>query len=90
MVQDNEFFSDVGLTVNVFYWSYKHSTQDTFFQQYCNPYYYPMLQNDDRLSWYFNSSIVEQTNVWFGGMMLFVRRSSGKPNIPKHTIFVFE
>jgi hypothetical protein len=67
MVEGDDFFADIGLTVDVFHWSCKHSTRDTFHQQYCNPYRYPELQNDDKLSWYFNSSIAEQTNVWFGG-----------------------
>jgi hypothetical protein len=67
MVEGDEFFADIGLTIDVFHWSCKHSTQDRFCQQYCNPYGYPELQNDDGYSWYFNSSIAEQTNVWFGG-----------------------
>ncbi|KAF8219768.1 hypothetical protein L208DRAFT_1337863, partial [Tricholoma matsutake] len=67
MVEGDEFFSDIGLTVDVFHWSCKHLTRDTFCQQHCNPYCYPELQNNDRLSWYFNSSIAEQTNLWFRG-----------------------
>jgi hypothetical protein len=74
MVHDDEFFADIGLTVDMFHWSCKHSTRDTFCQQHCNLYHYPELLNDDRLSWYFNLSIAEQTNVWFGGYTLFVRR----------------
>ena len=67
MVQDDAFFADIGLTVNMFHWSCKHLTHDTFCQQHCNLYRYPELLNDDECSWYFNSSIAEQTNIWFGG-----------------------
>ena len=67
MVEGDEFLADIGLTVDVFHWSCKHLTRDTFCQQYCNPYGYPELQNDNGHSWYFNLSIAEQTNLWFGG-----------------------
>ena len=67
MMEGDDFFADIGLTVDVFHWSCKHSTWDTFCQQYCNPYGYPELQNNVRHSWYFNSLIAEQTDVWFGG-----------------------
>ncbi|KAF8231037.1 hypothetical protein L208DRAFT_1279283 [Tricholoma matsutake] len=65
--QNDEFFADIGLTVDVFHWSCKHLTQDMFCQQHCNPYCYPELQSKDGSGWYFNSSIAEQTNVWIGG-----------------------
>jgi hypothetical protein len=67
MVQGDPFFAEIVLTFDVFHWSCKHSTQDVFCQQYCNPYRYPELQTDDGSGWYFNSSVAEQTNVWVGG-----------------------
>ena len=76
MVEGDNFFADIGLTVDVFHWSCKHSTCDTFCQQYCNLYCYPEVQNDDKLLWYFNSSIAEQTNVWFGGYHAICREMS--------------
>lgn len=66
MVKDDPFFKDIGLTVDVFHFKSKHSEKDLFCQQHCNPTAYPELIADDG-SWFFNSSIAEQTNVWLGG-----------------------
>ncbi|KAI0072001.1 hypothetical protein K474DRAFT_1711971 [Panus rudis PR-1116 ss-1] len=60
------FFDDVGLTVDVFHFKSKHSINDHFCQQYCNPIAYPELR-DEKGNWRFNSSIAEQTNVWLAG-----------------------
>jgi hypothetical protein len=65
MVKDDPFFKEIGPTVDVFFKS-KHSENDLFCQQHCNPVAYPELIADDG-SWFFNSSIAEQTNVWLGG-----------------------
>jgi hypothetical protein len=64
-VQADDFFRDIGLTVDVFHFKSKHSETDLFCQTYCNPAGYPELLSPD--GWYFNSSIAEQTNVWLGG-----------------------
>jgi hypothetical protein len=66
MVKNNPIFKNVGLTVDVFHFTCKHTESDTFCQEHCNPHAYPELLRDDG-GWYFNSSIAEQTNVWLGG-----------------------
>ncbi|KAF8890918.1 hypothetical protein BD779DRAFT_1610685 [Infundibulicybe gibba] len=67
MVKEDPFFDDIGLTIDVFHFNCKHSETDIFCQQHCNPAAYPELASTDGKGWYFNSSIAEQTNVWFGG-----------------------
>ena len=44
----------------------KHKVTDTFCQENCNPAAFPELRRPGG-GWYFNSSIAEQTNVWFAG-----------------------
>ncbi|THU81591.1 hypothetical protein K435DRAFT_693216, partial [Dendrothele bispora CBS 962.96] len=64
-----EFFLDIGLAVDVFHFKSKHKESDTYCGQNCNPYEFPELLYEDRngkLKWYFNTSIAEQTNTWFG------------------------
>ena len=60
------FFDRIGLSVDVFHFDCKHSTADSYCQQYCNPRAFPELRRDDG-SWYFNSSAAEQTNSWIRG-----------------------
>ena len=67
MVQNDPYFKDIGLTVDVFHFKSKHAETDIFCQTNCNPIAYPELLSDDGEGWYFNSSIAEQTNVWLGG-----------------------
>ncbi|KAG1724071.1 hypothetical protein EDB19DRAFT_1897954 [Suillus lakei] len=52
MVHDDPYFQNVGLSVDC--------------QEHCNPAFFDKLKGDDN-TWLFNSSIAEQTNVWFGG-----------------------
>ncbi|KAJ7759415.1 hypothetical protein DFH07DRAFT_1023762 [Mycena maculata] len=59
-------WKDVGMTVNVFHFLNKHAVGHMFCQEHCNPASCPELSNPDK-TWYFNTSIAEQTNVWFGG-----------------------
>jgi hypothetical protein len=67
MVKDSDpYFANIGLSVDVFHFDCKHSEKDTYCQEHCNPAAFPELLNDKK-GWYFNSSIAEQTNVWFGG-----------------------
>lgn len=67
MVKDDAFFNDIGLTVDVFHFTCKHSKTDTFCQENCNPAAFKELIGKDGKGWFFNSSIAEQTNVWLGG-----------------------
>lgn len=60
-------FEHVGLTVDVFHFTCKHSKTDTFCCENCNPAAYPELIGEGKNNWYFNSSIAEQTNCWLGG-----------------------
>ncbi|PBK95017.1 hypothetical protein ARMGADRAFT_1045269 [Armillaria gallica] len=66
-IKDDPDFKNVGLAVDVFHFSCKHSESDTFCQQHCNPIAYPELHGEDGKGWWFNTSIAEQTNVWVGG-----------------------
>ncbi|RXW14191.1 hypothetical protein EST38_g11661 [Candolleomyces aberdarensis] len=69
MVKNDDFFGDIGLTVDIFHFKSKHSVTDQFFQTHCNPANFPELHSTDsengrQVGWYFNSSIAEQTNAW--------------------------
>ncbi len=72
-VRNNPDFENVGLAVDVFHYSCKHSVKDTFCQQNCNPADFPKLRGVDGKGWYFNTSIAEQTNVWLGGFLAICR-----------------
>ncbi|PBK61672.1 hypothetical protein ARMSODRAFT_990642 [Armillaria solidipes] len=69
-VKNDPFFKDIGLTVDVFHFKCKHSEEDKFCQEHCNPYAFPELCGEGGKGWYFNTSIAEQTNMWFGGYHL--------------------
>ncbi|KAF8834036.1 hypothetical protein BDN67DRAFT_915756, partial [Paxillus ammoniavirescens] len=71
-VKDNPFFTDIGLSMDVFHFQCKHSETDTFYQENCNPAAFPELQ-DDNGGWYFNSSACEQVNAWFGNFHSITR-----------------
>ncbi|KAG8916564.1 hypothetical protein FRC01_002991 [Tulasnella sp. 417] len=64
-VKHDPWWDDIGLPVDVFHFKCKHKESDLFCQSYCNPALFPELMDGDE--WRFNSSIAEQTNVWFGG-----------------------
>lgn len=70
-VQNDPWWCDVGLTVDTFHFKCKHKESDVDCQRYCNPADYPELMEGD--TWFFNSSVAEQTNVWFGGYNAIVR-----------------
>ena len=59
------FFKDMGMCVDAFHHKTKHKASDRFCQENCDMRAYPELV-DEHGKYYFNSSIVEQTNVWFG------------------------
>lgn len=52
--------------MDVFHFKSKHSVNDHFCQEHCNPSAYDELL-DDEGNWVFNTSIAEQNNVWVGG-----------------------
>jgi hypothetical protein len=58
--------------VDVFHFKCKHKEADKFCGQHCNPALFPQLQTSDG-KWTFNSSVAEQTNVWFGRFQPIVR-----------------
>ncbi|THU97981.1 hypothetical protein K435DRAFT_661838 [Dendrothele bispora CBS 962.96] len=63
------FFQDIGLAVDVFHFKCKHSEKDEYCGSECNPWKFPELMyvnENGEACWYFNTSIAEQTNVWFG------------------------
>jgi hypothetical protein len=66
-VKQDPFFHDVALTVDVFHFTSKHSREDRFCRENCDPSAYPELLGEGNKRWYFNSSIAEQTNSWLGG-----------------------
>lgn len=59
------FFEGMGMCVDAFHHRTKHKASDTLCQERCNMRAYPELLRDDG-TYYFNSSVAEQTNVWFG------------------------
>ncbi|KAF7323566.1 hypothetical protein MKEN_00576900 [Mycena kentingensis (nom. inval.)] len=71
--QQWRWFADVGMSVDVFHFLHKHSAGHVFCNENCNPILFPEMLADDGVSWYFNTSIAEQTNVWFGGYHAMLR-----------------
>ena len=67
MVKNDPAFKDIGLTVDVFHFKCKHSENDVFCQENCNPAAYPELLRNGGQQWFFNLSVAEQTNAWIGG-----------------------
>ncbi|KAG2034597.1 hypothetical protein BDR03DRAFT_802478, partial [Suillus americanus] len=66
-IKGDAYFQDIGLSVDIFHFHCKHSEKDTFCQENCNPAAFPELKGEGGKGWFFNSSIAEQTNAWFGG-----------------------
>ncbi|KAG6914131.1 hypothetical protein DXG01_002276 [Tephrocybe rancida] len=58
-------FDNTGMPVNVFHFKSKHKLSDKFCQENCNPAAFPELIKAGK--WTINTSICEQTNVWFDG-----------------------
>ncbi|KAJ6475036.1 hypothetical protein C8R47DRAFT_1293375, partial [Mycena vitilis] len=65
----DHYFDNVGLPVDVFH-APGHS--DNFCNTHNNPALFPQLM-DGEGNWFFNSSVAEQTNAWFGGFQSIVR-----------------
>jgi len=59
------FFEGMGMCVDAFHHKTKHKASDSFCRERCDMKIYPELL-DDNGKYYFNSSIAEQTNDWFG------------------------
>ncbi|KAI0754602.1 hypothetical protein C8Q80DRAFT_1139888 [Daedaleopsis nitida] len=68
--------NNVAFPVDVFHWKCKHKKNDDACSIHCNPYTFPELIGKDGEGWFFNSSVAEQTNVWFGGFHAIVREMS--------------
>jgi len=64
--RNDTWFDNVGMCIDAFHFRTKHKEGDEFCQTRCNPAHYPELLNADS-SWFFNSSIAEQVNIWLGG-----------------------
>lgn len=69
--EDIRLKEEVGLPVDVFHFKSKHREGDIVCGTHCNPASFAELIDGDQ--WIFNSSIAEQTNVWFGGYRAIVR-----------------
>jgi hypothetical protein len=66
-------FDDVGLAVDVFHYKCKHSKNDDYCKDNCNPADFPELVGEGGKGWWFNTSIAEQNNVWLGGFQSICR-----------------
>lgn len=70
----SDLVNHVGFPVDVFHWSCKHKQSDETCAVHCNPNNFPELIGEDGKSWWFNSSVAEQTNVWLGGFHAILRK----------------
>lgn len=70
---DAHYFDHCALPVDVFHFKSKHKVEDITCGQYCNPYMWRELHNDDGKTWRFNLSAAEQANAWIGGFQAIVR-----------------
>lgn len=73
VVQEDNYFQNMMLCVDVFHFKCKHKTTDVFCQANCNPAFFPELLDGDK--WVFNSSAAEQVNVWLGGYLAMLMDS---------------
>ncbi|KAJ8688737.1 hypothetical protein PTI98_013495 [Pleurotus ostreatus] len=64
-------FDQTARPVDVFHFKTKHTVTDLHCQQNCNPAAFPELIVNGK--WRFNTSICEQTNVWFGSYHAIVQ-----------------
>ncbi|EIW79756.1 hypothetical protein CONPUDRAFT_155153 [Coniophora puteana RWD-64-598 SS2] len=71
--QNDPWWDDVGMCVDPFHLLNKHKETHEYCQLHCNPADYPELLSDDGKSWWFNSSIAEQVNVWLGSYHAMLR-----------------
>jgi hypothetical protein len=59
-------FQGIGMCVDARHFRNKHAVMHEYCQLHCNPAKYPELM-DALSSWFFNTSVAEQTNAWLGG-----------------------
>ena len=71
-VENDPFFENIALTVDVFHFNSKHKVTDVYCRKFCNPEHFPELKKPDG-GWFFNSSIAEQTNVWLANYNSILR-----------------
>ncbi|VDB87437.1 unnamed protein product [Peniophora sp. CBMAI 1063] len=64
-VRNDPWFDSIGLSVDVFHFNSKHSEEDRWCREHCDPNNWPELKTDDG-GYFFNTSIAEQTNSWLG------------------------
>ncbi|KAJ6492700.1 hypothetical protein C8R47DRAFT_1269993 [Mycena vitilis] len=69
----DDWWDSVGMCVDVWHFLNKHKVSHEFCQKHCNPADYPELMDEDGKTWFFNTSIAEQVNVWIGGYHAIVR-----------------
>ncbi|KAF8230269.1 hypothetical protein L208DRAFT_1476566 [Tricholoma matsutake] len=67
MASQDPYFQDMGMCVDVWHFLNKHKVTHHFCQENCNPAMYPELQDGEKGAWFFNTSVMEQTNAWLGG-----------------------
>lgn len=82
----NDLYKSVGFPVDVFHWTCKHKKTSDACAVDCNPTNFKELLGDDQKTWFFNSSIAEQTNVWLGGYHSILREMTAK----KYNFFLDE
>lgn len=63
--ETGQFFHKIGLPVDPFHFNAKHKETDEYCQLYCDPKRFTALLAENG-SYYFNTSIAEQTNNWLG------------------------
>ena len=63
----DDLYKTAGLPIDVFHWECKYNSV------HCNLFNFPNLVGADGKSWVFNSSIAEQTNVWFSSYHAMLR-----------------
>jgi hypothetical protein len=73
VADSDDLYKKVGLPIDVFHWDCKHKKSNIECLVHCNPHSFPDLLRPDGKTWLFNSSIVEQTNVWLGGYYTILR-----------------
>lgn len=82
----NPLYTRVGFPVDVFHWKCKHKKTSDACAVECNPTLFADLLGPDGKSWFFNSSVAEQTNVWLGGYHAILREMG----VRKYNFFLDE
>ena len=64
--EKDPWFNGIGMCVDAWHFRNKHAVTHQYCQLNCNPAQYPELISSSN-SWFFNTSVAEQTNSWLGG-----------------------